>query len=571
MKVPKKSGPKKDENQKKRTSDKEIKISKKSLQKVEDAEEIKHEQVAALKPESKALTNKKDNSDKKKKMTKKITVNKVEEAKEELHELVSALELESNGPTYKEEEDSDVEDSDFNPAFEESDTDGEDSDSIPAVEESDSSEDEVPSRNTIGDVPLDWYKDEGHIGYDIKGRRIIKPSDINKLEELIRRADASKNKLILHDEYNGEDVEITKKDRKLIQRFLQGKTPHAEVDPYPDYVDYVEHHAKHPLSNAPEPKRRFILSKWENKEVLRLVRAIRKGHITFEKPKEEKHVYAIWEPGSGSTEKRHGLNYIPPPKPKLPGHEESYNPSLEYIPTQEEISAYELMYEEDRPKYIPRRYESLRKVPAYENAVKDTFDRCLDLYLCPRTRKKRINIDPESLKPKLPSRKDLKPYPTTCFLEYKGHSDAVTSIAVQVSGQWLASGSKDGAVRIWEVETGRCLKMWDVGEAVHCVAWNPDPQLPILAISAGQDVLVLNTGLGNAEEQQRIKELVHVDAPSAIDNSDKSTPIVSWLQHEKHEGIRLKHIKMVTSVEWHRKGDYFSIVMPADILLVLSN
>lgn len=38
------------------------------------------------------------------------------------------------------------------------------------------------------------------------------------------------------------------------------------------------------------------------------------------------------------------------------GHEESYNPSLEYIPTQEEINSYQLMYEEDRPKFIPKRY-----------------------------------------------------------------------------------------------------------------------------------------------------------------------------------------------------------------------
>jgi len=39
-----------------------------------------------------------------------------------------------------------------------------------------------------------------------------------------------------------------------------------------------------------------------------------------------------------------------------PGHEESYNPSVEYIPTQEEIDSYQLMYEEDRPKFIPKRY-----------------------------------------------------------------------------------------------------------------------------------------------------------------------------------------------------------------------
>lgn len=38
------------------------------------------------------------------------------------------------------------------------------------------------------------------------------------------------------------------------------------------------------------------------------------------------------------------------------GHEESYNPPVEYIPTQEEVNSYELMYEEDRPKFIPKGY-----------------------------------------------------------------------------------------------------------------------------------------------------------------------------------------------------------------------
>lgn len=137
----------------------------------------------------------------------------------------------------------------------------------------------------------------------------------------------------------------------------------------------------------------------------------------------------------------------------------------------------------------------MRSVPAYDNALKDAFERCLDLYLCPRVRKKRvsktrsmrfaivffntkiktyhcflglapdigcvdvilflndyknhscfhnfmfqINIDPESLKPKLPSRKDLKPYPTTCYLEYRGHKDVVISISTEANGQWIASG-----------------------------------------------------------------------------------------------------------------------------------
>lgn len=40
----------------------------------------------------------------------------------------------------------------------------------------------------------------------------------------------------------------------------------------------------------------------------------------------------------------------------FPGHEESYNPSPEFIPTEEEIAGYKLMYEEDRPKFIPKMY-----------------------------------------------------------------------------------------------------------------------------------------------------------------------------------------------------------------------
>ncbi|KAJ6760634.1 RIBOSOME BIOGENESIS PROTEIN BOP1 BLOCK OF PROLIFERATION 1 PROTEIN [Salix purpurea] len=126
----------------------------------------------------------------------------------------------------------------------------------------------------------------------------------------------------IYDEYNDEDVELTKKETKLIRRMLKGKAPHGDFDLY----------AKRP------------------------------GH----------------------------LSYIPAPKPNLPGHEESYNPSLEYIPTQEEINSYQLMDEEDRPKFIPKRFMSLRSIPAYENVVKDSFERCLDLYLCPRVHKKHV-------------------------------------------------------------------------------------------------------------------------------------------------------------------------------------
>ncbi|XP_058754457.1 ribosome biogenesis protein BOP1 homolog [Vicia villosa] len=431
------------------------------------------------------------------------------------------------------------------------------------VVESDSSEDEVAPRNTIGDVTLKWYADEPHIGYDITGKKIKKKERADKLDSFLKSVDDSKNWRKIYDEYNDEVVELTKDEIKMVRRLIKNGAPHPDFDPYPAYVDWFKwDDAKFPMSNAPEPKRRFIPSKWEAKKVVQYVRAIRKGLITFDKPKEVDGPFLLWEDDSGLTEKSNHLTYIPAPKQKLPGHDESYNPPLEYIPTQEEINSYQLMFEEDRPKFIPKSFASMRSIPAYENAMKEAFERCLDLYLCPRIRKKRLNIDPESLKPKLPSKKDLKPYPVTCYIEFKGHEGAVTSISIEASGQWMASGSSDGTVRVWEVETGRCLRRWEVGEAVSCVAWNPLSDFHILAVSAGQDVLLLNTCLGDEEEQKRIKELLSAEPPKTSDDTGAKAPSVSWVKDDEHEGIRLKHLKAVTAVEWHRKGDYFSTVMP---------
>ncbi|KMZ67822.1 putative Ribosome biogenesis protein bop1 [Zostera marina] len=443
--------------------------------------------------------------------------------------------------------------------------------SIAAAEESDSSEDEVPNRNTIGDVPLEWYEGEEHIGYDKTGKKIKKQAKKDKLDSFLAGADNSGNWRKIYDDYNDEEIELTKEETKLIRKIIKGKTPHSDANPYEEYIDWFNYEDKnHPVSSAPEPKSRFLPSRWEHKKVVKLVRAIRNGWIKADKPKEEPRCFLLW--GDDTTEnERRGLSYIPAPKAKLPGHELSYKPPVEYIPTQEEINSYQLMHEEDRPKFIPRRLESMRTAPAYDNALKESFERLLDLYLCPRIRKKRIDIDPESLKPKLPHPKDLQPYPTMCFLEYKGHTGPVTSISIHVSGEWIASGSNDGTARIWEVENGRCLKIWQFDEAIQHVAWNPLPELPIIAVSTGQDVFLLDTGCGSEDQSQNIKGLLNVNVSVLTTNSEEnSAPLVTWVNHEKYDGIRLKHFKLVTTIDWHYKGDYFCTVVPTILIHQLS-
>jgi ribosome biogenesis protein ERB1 len=45
---------------------------------------------------------------------------------------------------------------------------------------------------------------------------------------------------------------------------------------------------------------------------------------------------------------------------------------------------------ERKLNFLPQKFPSLRTVPAYSRFIQERFERCLDLYLCPRQRKMRV-------------------------------------------------------------------------------------------------------------------------------------------------------------------------------------
>ncbi|MBS1722263.1 MAG: WD40 repeat domain-containing protein [Armatimonadetes bacterium] len=59
--------------------------------------------------------------------------------------------------------------------------------------------------------------------------------------------------------------------------------------------------------------------------------------------------------------------------------------------------------------------------------------------------------------------------------DFTGHTREVSSLAISPDGKWLASGSVDLTVRIWETKTKACVKVLEGHDGeVLCLAFSPD-------------------------------------------------------------------------------------------------
>jgi len=283
------------------------------------------------------------------------------------------------------------------------------------------------------------------------------------------------------------------------------------------------------------------------------------------KPKKPKF-FLIWQ---NKTDAHSAI--LPAPKPDLPSHRFSYNPPEEYVPTPRERHFLENKHYSERPKIIPTKYDRLRHVPQYKHLYRDAFNRCLDLYLCPRQKKiKKVEHSSEFIKEmKLPRPSELKPYPQVIGVEYAGHTAHIRSLHVHPAfPDWLISGSEDGSARVWEVSTGRCLREYKLGGHVIAVQWNPKSDFAFFAAVAGPRVYLISPGLRSPEKEEEIRaffdELV-ARGKLKEDSPRKSTKFTRWLRgtpEEEAQGIFIKilHRNPLKWFTWHQKGDYFSAV-----------
>jgi ribosome biogenesis protein ERB1 len=426
--------------------------------------------------------------------------------------------------------------------------------------------DEEELRNTVGNIPLEWYDDYPHIGYDLDGKKILKPAQGDQLDEFLKKMDDPNYWRTVTDKVSGKEIILTDEDIDLIQNIQRSQYPENSSNPYEPYVDLYSHEKMiHPVMDRPESKRRFLPSLWERKKIMKLVQGIKSGRIKPVKKPEKPKVYMLWSDQQMDNLRPH--QFVPAPKVRLPGHGESYNPPPEYLPTKEERDEWESTDLKERKHFIPTKYESLLSVPAYRYFIHERFNRCLDLYLCPRQTRMRIQVEPEDLIPKLPRPRDLQPFPAIESIVYEGHNGMVRSISIDKSGQWLASVSDDETLKLWEVQTGRCLKTIALKGRPTCVEFSPNASMSLLSVAVGNNIILINHGLGD--------RLVTTATDSAL-NSTSDDPTVEgsssieWNDCMDTDGysngirITIVHSQVVNQVTWHCKGDYCGTVIGGD-------
>ncbi|CAH1637124.1 unnamed protein product [Spodoptera littoralis] len=197
--------------------------------------------------------------------------------------------------------------------------------------------DEEDRRNTVGDVPLWWYREYTHVGYDLDGRRIIKPPQRDQIDEFLKKCEDPDFWRTVRDPNTGQDVVLSQQDLELLRRVRAGLVPAAAHDEYAPWLDWFTRDVlATPLRAFPDHKRSFVPSRDEARAVGRLVHALRMGWAKTRRQladerrqRRHKPFYDLW--GAGGAEPRGLQRHIPAPRRPPPSHAESYNPPPEYL------------------------------------------------------------------------------------------------------------------------------------------------------------------------------------------------------------------------------------------------
>lgn len=96
----------------------------------------------------------------------------------------------------------------------------------------DDTSDEEDIRNTVGNIPMQWYDEYKHIGYDWDAKKIIKPAKRDQLDDFLKRMEDPNFWRTVKDPQTGQDIILSEADIDLIKRINSQRIPDQNFDEY---------------------------------------------------------------------------------------------------------------------------------------------------------------------------------------------------------------------------------------------------------------------------------------------------------------------------------------------------
>lgn len=102
---------------------------------------------------------------------------------------------------------------------------------IDPVYDSDDTDAQGPA-NTIGNIPLSFYDSYPHIGYDINGKKIMRPATGEALDALLDSIELPKGWTGLTDPETGKPLNLSQDELELLKKIQMNEVPEEGYDPY---------------------------------------------------------------------------------------------------------------------------------------------------------------------------------------------------------------------------------------------------------------------------------------------------------------------------------------------------
>lgn len=93
--------------------------------------------------------------------------------------------------------------------------------------------DEEDIRNTVGNIPMHWYDEYKHIGYDWDAKKIIKPAKGDTLDDFLKKMEDPNFWRTVKDPQTGQSIILSDADIDLIKRIHKQRIPDKDFDSYP--------------------------------------------------------------------------------------------------------------------------------------------------------------------------------------------------------------------------------------------------------------------------------------------------------------------------------------------------